>query len=95
MTTPNPAQFIDPNNHHLASCPVTLEAGTINHPTDGLLGVATIRTPSTTLSAVLSPDMLTEWIDLLTALRDGMGGGSKLQPANMGDVAALNALRKL
>lgn len=88
-------QFLDPNNPLLASGPARLDAGIITHPVQGKIAMATVRTQSTTVTVALSADDIGNWVEMLQGLQAALGGGSKLQAANMGDVAALNSLRKL
>jgi hypothetical protein len=98
MTTPpqNPMAFLDQNNPLVATGPARLDLGIISHPQTGQLGGVTMRTQSGTLTAFLTADEVGQWVDLLNGLKEALGGGSKLVPASMGDVAAMNGtLEKL
>lgn len=90
-------QFIDPCNPLLGAGPGRLDTGIIGIE-DQKIGIATVRTPSTTVSVNLSAEDADNWADYLkqlaTALRDG-GGPSKLVAAGMGDVAAMDQMAKL
>jgi len=87
VTTPS---FVDSANQLLTQVPVRLETGTIDAPA-GTFAVITLRSASTTFTALLSAEDLGNWLDVLTGLRDSMaGGGSKVVPATVFDVAALS-----
>lgn len=77
MTTPqapNTMPFIDPNNPLCGPGPARLDTGVIQHPTDGKMGIATVRTPSTTLTLVMQPDDLRGWAESLKNLADQIEG---------------------
>lgn len=97
MTTPqNPASFLDQNNPLIATGPARLDLGVITHPQNGKIGVVTVRTSSSTVHAFLTAEEVGQWADLLNGLKEALGGGTKLQPATMNDVAAMNGtLEKL
>ena len=81
--------FIDPNNPLVGPGPAQLDTGIVQHPIDGKIGIATVRTASTTLTVVMGPDDLRSWGDSLHALADQMEGKSKPQlvAATPGDAA--------
>lgn len=97
MTMPqNPAQFLDQNNPLIATGPSRLDLGIISHPQSGKIGVVTVRTSSATVHSFMNAEEIGQWVDLLSGLKEALGGGTKLQPATMGDVAAMNGtLEKL
>jgi hypothetical protein len=97
MTTPqNPMQFLDQNNPLISTGAARLDLGIIAHPQTGKIGGVTVRTSSASVTVFLTADEAGQWADLLNGLKDALGGASKLVPANMGDVAAMNGtLEKL
>src|ERR1700729_1307910 len=98
MTMPqqNNMQFLDTNNPLVGGGPARIDTGIIQHPESGQMGVLTVRTPSTTLTVVMSPEDLRNWANHTNGLAEAMdkGGGTKLVPAGMGDVAAMDAMRR-
>lgn len=86
-------QYLDPHNPLLASGPARLDAGTIELPGVGRLGVLTVRTPSTTVTVMLSAEDVATWTDLLAKVRDDLGG-KKLVAATPMEVAALDTTMK-
>jgi hypothetical protein len=88
MTTPIP-EYIDPNNPILATGPARLDTGTITVPQAGKLGVFTVRTPSTTVTVMLSAEDARSWADLFDEVARDLGG-TKLQKATPMDVAELD-----
>ena len=85
-------QFLDINNPLVAGGPARIDSGIITHADAGQMGVLTIRTPSTTVTVVMSPEDLRSWADHINNLAEHLdkGGGTKLIPAGMGDVVALD-----
>ncbi len=88
MSTPEPPLF-DVGNTLLASVTAQLHTGSITGP-QGKIGVATIRTPSTTLTVFLGASDLRTWAGLLTGLADELSGG--LAQASAADIAVLNGI---
>jgi hypothetical protein len=93
MTSPQPnnMQFLDVNNPLLAAGPARIDTGIIEHPETGRIGVFTLRTSSSTNTALIGADDLRNWADHITALADALdGGGSKLVSASPLDVQTLD-----
>jgi hypothetical protein len=90
MPDPSQMRFLDINNPLCAGGPARIDSGMIGTE-QGKMGVLTFRTPSTTLTVVMQADDLRTWADHINQLADHMdGGGTKLIPAGMGDVVALD-----
>jgi hypothetical protein len=100
MTMPeqgNTMPFIDPNNPLCGPGPARLDTGVIQHPVDGKMGIATVRTPSTTVTLVMQPEDLRGWGDSLHALADQIEGKEpkpKLAVATPQDVAVLETVQR-
>ena len=83
-------RFLDVNNPLCAGGPARIDSGMIGTE-QGKMGVITFRTSSTTLTVVMNADDCRNWADHINGLADALdGGGTKLVPAGMGDVAALD-----
>lgn len=90
MTQPAPALY-DAGNPLLAQVQARLDTGTIE-TTAGTVGILTVRTPSTTLTVLLSAADLRSWADLVSGLADQVGGGTVVAATPL-DIAALKNLR--
>jgi hypothetical protein len=88
MTMPEPQPF-DVNNTLLGAGPARIDGGVMQTP-DGRQAVFSMRTPSTTVTAILTAEDLRNWATFINALADEVDGGAKLQAASLADVAALD-----
>lgn len=71
MTTPNQVPpYLDPSNPLLATGPSRLDVGTVDLPETGKLGIFTVRTPSTTLTVMLSAEDLRTWAGIMNTTAD-------------------------
>jgi hypothetical protein len=75
MTTPN--SFLDQGNPLLQPQPVRIDAGSVTMPDGTVLGVLTFRSPSTTMSAFLSPEEVQQWAEILADAAEKLGAGKK------------------
>jgi hypothetical protein len=91
MTTPN-MTFLDMNNPLGGGGPSRLDTGGVTLPTGEKVGVVTMRTTSTTCTALLTPEVVLAWGEHLVEFA-GQLGAKKLVAASMADVAALDAMR--
>lgn len=79
MTTPTPTTTevpaVDPGNQFVLTAAHPVQLVTSDLQTSiGKLAALTMRTAGTTLSVLLTPEQLDEWIGLLQARRDAMTG---------------------
>lgn len=90
--TPSGAPFIDTGNQLLSQVPVRMETGTVDTPA-GKVAVLTLRSATTTMTALLGVADLRAWTEVLGDLADSIDGGGekKVVPASAFDVAALAA----
>lgn len=96
MTMPHPQAklLVDAGNTLLGRLPSTLDTGSIETP-DGVLGVLTIRTPTTTLTLFLDAGELTDWKEVLGGLAEQLGGsGPGLARATPQDLSLLTQLAR-
>lgn len=90
MPDPNQMRFLDVNNPLVGGGPARIDSGIIQSE-QGKMGVLTVRTVSATVTVVMSCEDLRNWADHINNLADHMdGSGTKLVPATMGDVVALD-----
>jgi hypothetical protein len=83
---PQQAVLVDPGNPLLAQVDVKLDTGTMwQAGAGGQIGVVTIRTASTTLTLMLTPEHVKTWAKLFTGLAESMSG-SGLIVANGGQI---------
>jgi hypothetical protein len=73
MTIPPQPPAMDPGNPFVAKVPANLTTSELMTP-DGRLGVATFRTPGTTLSVLLTRDEVANWAEALQKLANQMSG---------------------
>lgn len=81
------APFLDPNNPLLASTPVSLETGSLD-TSAGKVGVATFRSNTTTLTALMGEADARDWARIFTELADQLA--SKLVTPGAADVLRVN-----
>ncbi len=84
-----PTVLVDPGNPLLAQVDVKLDTGTMWQAGAGAgrqIGVVTIRTASTTLTVMLTPDHVKTWAKLFTGLAESMSS-TGLIVANGGQIS--------
>lgn len=72
MTVPQQPHFIDSANPLLTQAPAQMETGTLSIPGHGTVAVLTFRSATTTMTVMLVPDDLKNWVRVLTALEGSM-----------------------
>jgi hypothetical protein len=70
---PEPQLFDAANPLLVSGLPSQLVTGVVA-TSDGVAGIATIRTPDTTLHVTLTKEQATEWAAKLASLRDSLSG---------------------
>lgn len=90
MTQPQPglSAFLDIGNLLLSQVPVRLELGAVTAPGRPQTGVVTLRSATTTMTALLTAEELRAWAGMLTEAAGALSGSSVV-PASAVDIAAL------
>ena len=92
MTDPGLPSFLDIANSLLSQVPVRLELGAMMPPGGVKTGVLTLRSATTTMTALLSAEEMRSWAGMLAQAAASLeGGNSAVVPASAADVVALQA----